>query len=221
MVTEPKTVKDLKFAYDTTSYCFGNIEYESYKVEKEGDTSERYIRVHPNVSSDVVEVEVGHEEVYRVERYFDRLSSYSSRHVIDWKKTYTFDEFKESPFWDMTLKKWGEHWRTRWDASKIDERGCTYGDGYTDMYVHVYEYEHRGLFGNWEKTGKIDSVQVSVADEGDISLTINDRCFYHGDIHDLKKMVEEHVKMTENIKKLGERGIDLEDGTLSIKLWGD
>ena len=43
--------------------------------------------------------------------------------------------------------------------------------------------------------------------------------FFGGDIWTLREIIREHEKMTEKLKKLKEHGIDLDGGTLSLRLW--
>jgi len=43
--------------------------------------------------------------------------------------------------------------------------------------------------------------------------------FFGGDIWTLREIIREYEKMTEKLKKLKKHGIDLDGGTLSIRLW--
>lgn len=68
-----------------------------------------------------------------------------------------------------------------------------------------------------------DYKQGEMGEDGNIELGLSRNgkreCFYDGDVWTLADIIDEHEQMKEQMKKLKEHGIDLDDGTLSIKLW--
>lgn len=218
---EPKTVRDLRLAYDTCAKVDGNIEHKQLLGNEdycEGAFVRMVMRVVPEIHRDVVRVVVEREKLTNYRKTSPIGCSYTPVKVIDWEREYTFDEFRESPFYDLTIDEWGKHWRTRWDTSDMDEHRI-YDNG-TEWWLYAHFYEHeRDWLNNWRKSGKIRDADIRMDEDGDISIHMDGECLFDGYIGDLGNMLREHEEMTENMKKLKEHGIDLDDGTLSIKLW--
>lgn len=224
----PQNIRDLRLMYDTASKVDGVIEYKnlmpgrmSSRDYHEGDITCIRLRVVPSSYYDVVTVCVQREQVTNLR---DRV--YSPKMLTDWSKEYTFAEFKESPFYQMCIDVWGDRsglaTQLWWDTSKMDEHEVTDEDTRWCVYAHVYEH-HRTWLGNWDKTGRIEAVDFYLDENGEVELgfTRNDKreSVYEGDIWTLQEIIDEHEQMREQLKKLKEHGIDLDDGTLSIKLW--
>lgn len=218
---DPQNIRDLRLMYETASKYEGIIEYEnlmrgvmSSRDYHEGDITSIQLRVVPSSYHDIVTVCVQRVQVTNL-----RDGVYSPKRLTDWSKEYTFDEFKESPFYQMCVDAWGNQC---WDTSKMDEHEVTDEDTRWYVYAHVYEH-HRTWLGNWDKTGRIEAVDFFLDEDGEVEmgLTRNGRheSVYNGDIWTLQQIVDEHEQMQEQLKKLKEHGIDLDDGTLSIKLW--
>lgn len=213
---DPKNVRDLKLAYDTCGKSDGNIEYRNMGGKEVGEVSARMLRVIPSVYANTVSVVVQDDVITEIHENGWR----SIRSGCEWSKEYTFDEFRESPFWDMTLDEWGKYYRTRWDTSKIDDHEVEDGDGdYLWMYGHVYERAESSGCNYLKKTGNIHSISAYLQVNGNLELKLEGECFWDGDVHELARIIDEHEQMQEQLKKLKEHGIDLDDGTLSIKLW--
>lgn len=218
---DPKNIRDLRLMYDTASKVDGIIEYKrlgpkvmSSREYHEGDIIGMQLRVIPSSYRDLVTVVVQRTQVTNL-----RDSCYNPKMLTDWSKEYTFQEFKESPFYQMCVETWGD---CHWDTHLMDEHEATDEDTRWYVYAHVYEH-HRTWLGNWDKTGCIEAVDFFLDEDGEVEmgLTRNGRheSVYSGDIWALQQIVDEHEQMQEQLKKLKEHGIDLDDGTLSIKLW--
>lgn len=213
---DPKNVRDLKLAYDTCGKSDGNIEYRDMGGKEVGEVSCMMLRVIPSIDLNIVSVVIQDEVITKIHENGWRSIVRDS----GWSKEYTFDEFRESPFWDMTLEEWGKYYRTRWDTSKIDDHEVEDGDGdYLWMYGHVYERSEFSGCSYPRKTGNIHSVSAYLEVDGNLELKLEDKCFWDGDVHELARVIDEHEQMQEQLAKLKEHGIDLDDGTLSIKLW--
>lgn len=226
---DPQNIRDLRLMYETASKVDGIIEYEklihgvmSSRDYHDGDITGMYLRVVPSNYSNLVTVCVQREQVTNLRE--DGV--YSPKRLTDWSKVYTFQEFKESPFYQMCVDAWSDRsglaTKLWWDTSKMDEHEVTDDDTRWCVYAHVYEH-HRTWLGNWDKTGRIEAVDFFLDEDGEVEmgLTRNGQreSVYNGDIWTLQQIVDEHEQMQEQLKKLKEHGIDLDDGTLSIKLW--
>ena len=218
---DPKNIRDLRLMYDTASKVDGIIEYKrlgpkvmSSREYHEGDIIDMQLRVVPSAYYDLVTVVVQRTQVTNL-----RDGCYSPKRLTDWSKEYTFEEFKESPFYQMVLDAWGDY---SWDTHLMDEHEVFDDDNRWGVYAHVYEH-HRTWLNNWDKTGRIESVDFSLDEDGNIEMGLSRNgkreCFYDGDVWTLADIIDEHEQMREQLKKLREHGIDLDDGTLSIKLW--
>lgn len=218
---DPQNIRDLRLMYETTSRVDGIIEYKNYmrgvmssREYHEGDITCMQLRVIPSSYYDLVSVCVQRVMVTNL-----RDGVYNPKRLDDWSKEYTFQEFKESPFYQMVLDEWGD---CSWDTHLMDEHEVYDDDTRWGVYAHVYEH-HRTWLGNWDKTGRIEAVDFSLDEDGNVEMGVSSRGkregFYNGDIWELKRIVEEHDQMHEQLKKLKEHGIDLDDGTLSIRLW--
>lgn len=226
---DPKNIRDLRLMYDTASKVDGIIEYErlglkvlSSREYHEGDITGMYLRVVPDNWRDLVTVVVQREQVTNLRE--DGV--YSPKWLTDWSKEYTFQEFKESPFYQMCIDVWGDRsglaTELYWDTSLMDDHEAVDGDTRWSVYAHVYEH-HRTWLNNWDKTGRIEAVDFSLDEDGNVELGLSRygkrECFYDGDVWTLQQIIDEHEQMQEQLAKLKEHGIDLDDGTLSIKLW--
>lgn len=218
---DPQNIRDLRLMYETTSRVDGNIEYKrlgpkvmSSREYHEGDIIGMQLRVIPSSHRDLVTVVVQRTQVTNL-----RDGCYCPRQLTDWSKEYTFAEFKESPFYQMCIETWGV---CSWDTSLMDEHEVFDDDNRWGVYAHVYEH-HRAWLGNWDKTGRVEAVDFSLDEDGNIDMGVSRNgkreCVYDGDIWTLQQIVDEHEQMQEQLEKLKEHGIDLDDGTLSIKLW--
>ena len=219
---DPKNIRDLRLMYETASRVDGIIEYKrlapkvmSSREYHEGDIIGMYLRVVPSNYHDLVTVCVQREQVTNLRE--DGV--YRPKRLTDWSKEYTFQEFKESPFYQMCVETWGD---CHWDTHLMDEHEVFDDDTRWGVYAHVYEH-HRTWLGNWDKTGRIEAVDFSLDEDGGIEMGVSSNgrreCFYDGDVWTLADIIDEHEQMQEQLKKLKEHGIDLDDGTLSIKLW--
>jgi hypothetical protein len=219
----PQSVRDLKLMYDTTTRFNGNIEHKRLtdircsRDYHEGDIVSMSLLVTPNVYADTVCVTVEREQVTNL-----RGSTYTPKKIIDWKKEYDFDGFKKSPFYQMCIDAWTSGCSPSWDTSLMDEHEV--GDNDTSWWIGAHVYEHAdNWYGCSTKTGSIDHVGIALDEDGLIELSITHDGvrddFFDGDIWELRDMIREHEEMTEKLKKLKEHGIDLDGGTLSIRLW--
>lgn len=216
----PKNVRDLRMMYETCGYIDGCIDFEMlkpFKECKEGDFNEMLLTVTPDTRTDTVTVKVYRNKITNLDG-----NSYSPRRVTDWSKSYDFEGFRESPFYDMTIEKWSyskyrEH-PLYWDTHLMDDRRLEdEGDRWT-IDVHVYEHS-KGLFNSWNRTGRIVTAGAQIDEDGGVELCLDNSYIYSGDMWELAKIVREHKEMHDTLSKLKEHGIDVDGGTLSIKLW--
>lgn len=218
---DPKTIRDMRLMYETSRRVDGNIEYKrlsppvmSSRDYHEGDIIAIELRVIPSSYDDVVTVCVQREQVTNL-----RDGVYSPRRLTDWSKEYTFEEFKDSPFYQICIEAWGDCW---WDTSKMDEHEVFDDCDSWGVYAHVYEH-HRDWLDNWCKTGRVESVDFSLDEDGNVEMGVSRHgkreSVYSGDVWTLQQIVDDYEQMLEKMKKLKEHGIDLDDGTLSIRLW--
>lgn len=219
---DPQNIRDLRLMYETTGRHAGVIEHKrlmpnvmSSREYHEGDITSMQLRVIPSSYYDRVNVCVQRVQVTNLRDD----GCYRPIRLDDWSKEYTFQEFKESPFYQMVLDEWGD---CSWDTHLMDEHEVFDDDTRWGVYAHVYEH-HRTWLGNWDKTGRIEAVDFYLDEDGNVEMGVSSNgrreSFYNGDIWTLKQIVEEHDQMREQLKKLKEHGIDLDDGTLSIRLW--
>lgn len=220
----PQNIRDLRLMYETCRNVDGNIEYKrlmphvmSSREYNEGDITGMALRVVPGSYRDVVTVCVQREQVTNLRDD----GCYCPKRLTDWSKEYTFAEFVESPFYQMCIDSWGD---CSWDTHLMDEHEVFDDDTRWGVYAHVYEHRRTWL-GNWDKTGCIDAVDFSLDEDGNVEMGLahngKRECFYDGDIWELQRIVDEHQEMKEKLDRLKEHGVDLENGTLSIELWGD
>ena len=227
---DPKTIRDLRLMYETCGRADGNIEYKNLMPDvmnsrdyHEGDITGIELRVVPSEYYDLVTVCVQRTQVTNL-----RDGCYSPKRLTDWSKEYTFEEFKESPFYQMCIDQWSDRkslaTRLYWDTHLMDEHEVSDEDTRWYVYAHVYEH-YRSWLGNWDKTGRIESVDFMLDEDGDVELGLTRHGkrerIYSGDVWTLQRIVEEHEQMREQLEKLKEHGIDLDEGTLSIRLWED
>lgn len=224
----PQNIRDLRLMYETAGKVDGIIESKNLmpnvrnsREYHDGDIVRMNLRVVPSNYYDVVTVCVQREQVANLHD-----GCYNPKRLTDWSKKYTFQEFKESPFYQMCIDVWddrtGLSTKLYWDTHLMDDHEVIDEDTRWYVYAHVYEH-YRTWLGNWYKTGCIEAVDLFLDENGEIEmgLTHNGKHerVYDGDIWSLQQIVEEHEQMKEQLKKLKEHGIDLDDGTLSIKLW--
>lgn len=218
---DPKNTRDLRLMYDTASKVDGIIEHKnlmsgvmSSRDYHEGDITSMQLRVVPSGYYDLVTVCVQRTQVTNL-----REGVYSPKRLTDWSKEYTFQEFKESPFYQMVLDEWTD---CSWDTHLMDEHEVFDDDTRWGVYAHVYEH-HRTWLNNWDKTGRIEAVDFSLDEDGNIEMGLSRNgkreCFYDGDVWTLQQIIDEHEQMQEQLKRLKEHGIDLDEGKLSIRLW--
>lgn len=216
----PKSVRDLRLAYETTNKIDGNIEYKPYSHENEENAiTHMCLRVVPDLYGDVVHVIVERGMMTNVRKSEYGGCSYSPKRIVDWSKDYTFGEFRESPFYDMAIDEWGKHWRTKWDTSAMD--GSYVEDDETRWIISasVYRHEHDFL-RNWRKSGDIDDVYIRLDEDGDVELYLNGDEVWDGDVWGLEKTIREHRQMTAQMERLREHGVDIDEGVLHMRLWG-
>lgn len=217
----PKNVRDLRLMYDTTSYVHGNIEYKqlSDKMNSrdyvDGEITSMRLRVVPNsYGKDEVVVRVEREQVTNL-----RDGVYNPKVLVDWEKAYTFDEFRESPFYEMCVEKWSN---ASWDTHLMDEHEVFDDDTRWGVYAHVYE-SRRSWFDSRKKTGRIEAVDFSLDEDGHVEIGLTGygkrQNVYNGNVWELRDIIDEHAEMKEQLGRLKEHGIDLDGGTLSIRLW--
>lgn len=219
----PQNIRDLRLMYDTSGTIDGTIEYErlmppvmSSREYHEGDITHMALQVIPDRYFDIVYVCVRREQVTNLRE--DGV--YSPKRITDWSKEYTFAEFEESPFYQMCMVSWGT--RAWWDTHLMDDHDVFDDDSRWGVYAHVYEHR-RSWLGNWDKTGRIAAVDFSLDEDGNVEMGITNsdkrECVYDGDVWELKRIVEEHEEMRERLDRLKEHGVDLDNGTLSVRLW--
>ena len=218
---EPRTVRDLRLMYETCGYVDGTIEHKrllslmNIRDYHEGDITGITLSVVPVEYKDKVYVSVYREQVTNL-----RDGAYCPHKLIDWQKSYTFDEFRDSPFYDMCIDKWGSSAATSWDTHEMDEHEVGDEDSRWWLWAHVYEHR-RDWLGNWRKTGRISSVSVDLDEDGNMVICLNGDNVVESDVWSLSKMVDEYERMQEKLEKLKEHGIELEDGILSIRLFDE
>lgn len=218
---EPRNVRDLNLMYETCGRIDGGIEFASFGNEvKDGNIGSMELRVVPDTYGDDVTVMVRRMQYTNVRKSPSGGHSYTPHYIVDWKKTYTFEEFRESPFFDMVMDVWGKHCRTSWDTRLMDEREC--GSEERSSWVSHPFYEHEtDWLGNWRKTGKVRKCGFEVFDDGICEISLDGDRVYRGDFQKLVDIIDEHEEMRKKLNNLREHGIDLDGGTLSIKLWED
>ena len=221
---EPLNVRDLWLMYETCGKFDGIVEYAPFEHEdEEGAIWCMQLRVVPDRHLQDIHVVVEREQMTNV-RKRDGGCSYSPHRIVDWERRYGFDEFRESPFFAMVMEEWGSRWRTRWDTRLMDDHSCVYADGsvVSTSYVTHHFYGHeKSWYGSRRLSGEIRMCDFSIDDNGGCSIYLDDECFYDGDFCELADIVREHERMRETMDRLKEHGIDLEGGTLSIRLWDE
>ena len=219
----PQSIRDLRLMYETVRRIDGTIEYKNLMPDAmhsrdyhEGDITSMALRVVPGSYRDVVTVCVQREQVTNL----NDDGYYCPKRLTDWSKEYTFAEFVESPFYQMCIDSWGD---CSWDTHLMDDHEVFDDDTWWGVYAHVYEHRRTWL-GNC-KTGCIDAVDFSLDKDGNVEMGLahngKRECFYDGDIWELQRIVDEHQEMKEKLDRLKKHGVDLENGTLSIRLWSD
>lgn len=216
---EPKSVRDLRLMYETTNKIDGNVEYHPWPHEwAEGCKLNTQLRVVPQCWwEERVTVIVQTEYATNV-RSNGAGMSYTPKRECHWQKDYSFAEFRESPFWDMTLDAWCGSWRTKCDTSLMDEHEAC--DDETKWWVWAHYYRHeRDWLNNWRKSGEIGTVNFFVDKDGNVDLDCNGEDVFDGYFEDMCRAIVEHERLTENMKHLKEHGVDFDSGTLRIRLW--
>lgn len=214
--------------YDTAGKVDGIIESKklmpnvrSSREYHDGDIVRMQLRVVPSNCYDIVTVCVQREQVTNL-----RDGCYNPKMLTDWSKEYTFQEFKESPFYQMCIDAWSDRsglaTKLYWDTHLMDDHEVVDEDTRWYVYAHVYEH-HRTWFGNWKKTGSIEAVSFRLDEDGNIEMSLTRygdwQNVYEGDVWSLQQIIDEHEQMRLQLEKLKEHGIDLDGGTLNIKLW--
>lgn len=224
----PQNIRDLRLMYETCGRYDGSIEYKDLMPDvrnsrdyHEGDITGMSLRVIPSFYRNLVTVCVQRAQVTNL-----RDGVYSPKRLTDWSKEYTFEEFKKSPFYQMCIDVWGNRsglaTKLYWDTSLMDDHEVSDEDTRWYVYAHVYEH-HRTWLGNWDKTGRIEAVDFRLDEDGGVEMGLTrfgeHECIYCGDVWSLQRIIDEHEQMKEQLEKLKEHGIDLDGGTLCIKLW--
>lgn len=225
MDINPQSIRDLRLMYDTASRVDGIIEHANLRPGvmnsrdyNEGDIIGMDLRVVPSGYEDLVTVCVQRTQVTNLHD-----GCYSPRRLTDWSKEYSFAEFKESPFFQMCVDVWGSDrsglvTELHWDTRLMDEHEVV--DEGDRWYIDAHVYEHRRTWlGNWYKTGRIVPAYMQLTEDGEVSIFVDGGSVYEGDIWKLQRIVSEHEQMREQLDRLKEYGVDLESGTLSIRLW--
>lgn len=218
---EPKSVRDLRLMYETSGYFDGMIEHK--RLTSAMNSSEYNEGDITGITLSVVPIEYANNvvvSVYRTQVANLHGGAYSPHKLVDWERIYSFDEFRASPFYDMCIEKWGSSSALCWDTHEMDEHEV--GDEDTRWWVWAHVYEHReDWLGNWKKTGRISSVSIDLNEDGDVTISLDGDTILDSDVWSILKMVSEHEQMHEQLEKLKEHGIELEDGVLSIKLFDE
>lgn len=219
---EPRTLRDLWLMRETCPKHYGTVEYERTpglpscsRDFEEGMVTCHAMWVDPQLRRGTVTVQVYREVVRDL-----RGGTYYPLRDVLWERTYQgFEEFRRSPFWDLTMEAW-KHRRTRWDTRLMDEHEAVDNGDSRWVWGHYYKHETDWL-GNDRLSGEIGSLNVYVDDGGSVSVEIDGERSFDGPIQDLARVLREHGEMTEKLRRLKEHGVDLDEGTLSIRLWGD
>ena len=218
---EPRTVRDLWLMRKTCPKVEGNIEYmRSPGLPKfsrdftEGMVTHIAMTVTPYVFNDTVKVTVYREEVRNL-----RNGVFNPHRTTLWEKEYHgFDEFRESPFWDVTMKAWDGS-RTAWDTHLLDDHE-TSDDG-DRWYIWCHYLKHyTDWLGNDCLSGEVGSLNVYAQDDGNVTIDVDGKTEFDGPIQDLVRVIREHDEMRKRLKSMEEHGLNLKDGTLSVRLWG-
>lgn len=219
---EPTTIRDLQLMYDTCGKYNGTIEYErteglpNYGLDyREGMVTCHAMAVTPMMNSGTVRVQVYREIVTDLRKD----GTYRPHRDVLWEKTYpSFEEFHKSPFWEPTMDAWKG--RGRWDTRPLDDHEAVDDGDRRWVWGHYYKHETDWL-GNDRLSGEIGSVNVYVRDDGYISIDIDYDEVFSGMIQNLARMLKAYEDMKVKLERLKTHGVDLNDGTLSIKLWSN
>lgn len=220
----PQSIRDLRMMYETTRRSDGTLEYEglmrdvrSSRDYHEGDIVSIRLNARPEMHRDLVHVSVCKEQVTNL-----RDGVYSPKLLVAWSKDYTFAEFRESPFLQMCIDAWAP---CCWDTHLMDEHEVRDEGDHWCVTAHVYEHGRNGWSGLTKKTGDIAALELYLDEDGYMELGLDARGkvedVFCGDIRELQRIVREHKEMKAKLEKLEEHGIDLDGGTLSIRLWED
>jgi hypothetical protein len=220
---EPTTVRDLWLMGETCGKYRNCVEYERADGVpdngidyREGMVVCHTMRVLPDAYADTVEVVVQRVEVDHT--YPD--GSYCPREVTLWRRTYGgIKGFRESPFWGLTLASWGTA-RASWDTRKLDDHDVGFDGDRGGLWLHYLKHRTDWL-GNDKLSGEIGSLCFSARQDGSVALAIDGNEVFDGLVQDLATALEEYLEMKEKLETLKEHGVDLDEGTLSIRLWGD
>lgn len=216
---KPQSVRDLQLMYDTCGYVRGGIEFANLKYSSEaneGDILSMCLRVVPDIYTNKVVVRVESEQATNL-----RGSCYTPKYIVNWEKTYSFKEFVESPFYEMTIERWsnreGFARPLYWDTHAMDDHEVYDDDTRWGIYAHVYEHEFDFL-GNWRKTGHIEAVDIALDEDGELAIGLTYRGkrheLFYGSVWEFADLVE----LAKQLDTLKDRGIEYDGETLTINL---
>ena len=207
---QPKTCRDLERMIETSSGWFdGQIAKKQLVPNSEphpvGCVYENVTRVAAHPYNDTVVVS-NHDVV--VTKVHD-AKSWSSTYDTKWSREMTFDEFRESEFWEPSMEafKGGDC-----DASAFDQfdASCDGADGHVSIEM---ERQYKDWLGNLRVAKEHDRFECHVDMAGWLTLKCGDRV-YDGDARELFDLVHE-------AERFRDAGIKLEYGTLHVALRGE
>lgn len=221
---EPRTVRDLWLMGKTSATgwpdgiveCMGNPDLPRYSSEyEEGMVVRHAMTVQPDVYTDSVRVRVERVVVSNL-----RDGVYTPDARVLWERVYQgFDAFRGSPFWDLTLRAWANP-NARWDTSPLDDHDVD--DEGDRWWMHCHYLKHRtDWYGNDRLSGEIGDLYLWADDDGYMTILMDGEEVFDGLTQDLARVLREHREMADNLDRMKEHGVDVKNGTLSVRLWGE
>lgn len=215
--TEPENKADLYRMLQTSNGWFdGQITYESMRDTTADpevgmvDCESTHVSASPYQDCDVM--------VYREQHVISKVrgrGAYSLDVKRVWAKPMTFEEFKNSEWWEPTITKFKDG---SCDASEIfvkcDETSPDEDGGIgSESYVHISaqcERHYRDWLNNSRLAKNFDKVSLWLQGNGDMGFTFNDKTYEFS--------ADELVEYIEKARAFDEAGVTLEDGTVTVKL---
>lgn len=183
----PENCADLQRMIETSKNgLFGQIKSTTFLSPHEeitiGKTVENITRITAYALADKVSV-INEDTI--ISHIFDK-DSYAARHNINWHRTMTFDEFRNSKFWEPTMEAFKDG---DCDASAFSdfEASCDGEDGYVSMELELLR---KNSFGNLIVDKRHDRFTCHIDRSAWISISCGDKT-YDGDARELFKLIEE------------------------------
>lgn len=207
-MSEPITIRDLKFMCETSSGWFdGKIKHE--QIRKPGDPiaegTKEYASVHVLIYGDTVAVES------RIGVVCDVRSecSYSLRSVNELRTEYTFDEFRESEWWPVCMAAWKGGMT---DSSWMDDVGFDdYGND-VSLCMKVSS-TYTDFLGNYRQSKDVRILRICIEKSSGLMV-------FSANGTEVSFTLDELLEMAETKKLMEENGVSVDAGGVRIDFVG-